>query len=95
MNRQEIQNAISQRRKAIEALKEEIFKLWEQNMLLSDETYRFEEKEEDVVVKRRPKIIEKKLIGRRYWKAKFVDDDTGNVITIDRQEVVRINGEWV
>jgi hypothetical protein len=34
-------------------------------------------------------------IGRKYWKEKFDDEDTGKFVTIERSRVVSINGKPV
>jgi len=36
-----------------------------------------------------------KLVGRIYYNQEFKDEDTGEIITIKRTDVVRVNGEWV
>lgn len=35
------------------------------------------------------------MMGMICWNEDFVDEDTNEVITIERHEVVKINGEWV
>jgi hypothetical protein len=78
----------------IKQLKTEITELRKESILLSDKHQQFTEKEEEVLICGRPKKYETKLIGRIHWKDDFVDEDTGDVITIDRTQIVRINGEW-
>jgi len=78
----------------IKQIKTEIIELNREAVLLSDKKQQFTEKEEEVLICGRPKKYETKLIGRIHWKDDFVDEDTGDVITIDRTQIVRINGEW-
>lgn len=78
----------------IKQLKTEITELRKESILLSDKHQQFTEKEEEVLICGRPKKYETKLIGRIHWKDDFVDEDTGDVITIDRTQIVRVNGEW-
>lgn len=79
----------------IKQLETEIIELRKEGMLLCDKTQRFKESEEDVLICGRPKKYETKLIGRIHWKEDFIDEDTGDVVTIERKKTVRVNGEWV
>lgn len=54
----------------------------------------YREMEEQWKKNRRSKETETVLVGRVCWNEDFIDEDTGNVVTILRTEVVRINGEW-
>ncbi len=63
-------------------------------MLLCDDKQWYTEAEESTKIKRRPLVIETNLIGRIHWKEDFVDESNGDVITIERSKVVRLNGEW-
>lgn len=65
-----------------------------EELLFCDEFKRFAETEEEVTISKRPKKVEKRLIGRVYWKEQFKDMDTGKSIEIERSEVVRVNGVW-
>ena len=69
--------------------------LQKKDILCCDDKQWFTEVEEDVILKRRPKITEKRLIGRKHWVEGFKDEGTGEVVTIERSEVVRVNGEWL
>lgn len=33
-------------------------------------------------------------IGYKVWREDFIDEDTGEVVTIDRKAIVFINGKW-
>jgi len=34
-----------------------------------------------------------RLVGRKHWKEDFIDEDSGEVITVDRSEICTINGK--
>lgn len=95
MTRQEIEQAIVARGIEIKRLENEIRELTKQSLLLCDETQWFTEKEEDVKISKRPKKFEKKLMGRIHWNEDFVDGDTGEVVTIERSQLVRVDGKWL
>jgi len=95
MTRKELNAKIEANHEAIKKLRLENIELQKQEMLLSDDVQQYYEEEVEVVVKRRPKIVEKQLRGFITWKENFKDEDTGEVLTIQRHKVVRINGEWV
>lgn len=77
-------------------LKKENLELWKQEYLLCDGDQWFtEQEEEDPHADKRKKIKPKNLIGRRHWNEDFTDDSSGEVITIERSEVVRVNGVWL
>ncbi len=92
--RQTIKNLIDKKCSKIKALKSEIIELKREGILLSDKYQQFTEEEEDVLICGRPKKYETKLIGKIHWKEDFVDEDTHEVITINRSQIVRVNGEW-
>lgn len=92
--RLDINNEISQKWESIEKIKSEIVALKKEELLLCDDTQRFEEREEDVIISKRPKKTEKRLIGRIHWKEEFKDEDTNKSIFVERSQVVRINGVW-
>jgi hypothetical protein len=95
MTRKELNDKIEANHEAIKKLRLENIELQKQEMLLSDDVQQYYEEEVEVVVKRRPKIVEKQHRGIITWKEDFKDEDTGEVVTIQRHQVVRINGEWV
>ena len=92
--RSTINKMIDAKIEKIKQLKTEITELSRESILLSDKHQQFTEKEEEVLICGRPKKYETKLIGRIHWKEDFIDEDTGDVITIDRSQIVRINGKW-
>lgn len=98
MNRQQIHDKIRSNLAQIESLENENIELERQSLLLSDEYQRFEEKIESHPKTRGQKkrnYLDGKLVGRVYWKSTFLDEDTGEVLTFDRQRIVRVDGEWV
>jgi hypothetical protein len=93
--RKDIQDDINSKEMEIIAINAQIVELKKEALLLCDEQQRYEEKEELIVISKRPYKTQKTIIGRIYWKEDFTDEDGGDVITIERSEVVRENGEWV
>ncbi len=93
--RERLEAKIESKKSQIEKLESEIIELTKETLLLSDEKQWFVEKEETRVISKRPKKEETLLVGRIYWKEDFGDEDTGDVVTVERSEVVRENGEWV
>ena len=53
------------------------------------------EKEEEVIISRRPKKTEMKLMGRIHWYEDMEDVDTGGKTKIERSQIVKINGKWL
>jgi hypothetical protein len=97
MTRQEIEAKRQENFQKIEALKKENIELAKQDILLCDETQRFEEKIEShpkTKYQRKPHWLDGKLVGRIFWNENLKDEDTGEVITIERQQIVRVDGEW-
>lgn len=95
-------NEIQQKREAnfsrIEELRLENIELARQAFLLSDENQWFTEKIESYPkskYQRKPNFLDGKLVGRINWNENFMDEDTGDVISIERTQIVRINGQWV
>jgi FtsZ-binding cell division protein ZapB len=89
--RQELNEKIDAKSEARELLRLEIIELKKQALLLSDDVQQFEEKKEIIG---RGKHKREVLVGRIHWKEDFKDEDTGEVVTIERQQAVRIDGEW-
>lgn len=95
MNRKELEQAIVDKKEKILIFKKEIAELTKEGLLLSDEEQWFTEKIELVTIRDgRKKTKVKKLIGRVHWKEDFTDEATGEIITIERSQPVRIDGEW-
>ena len=93
--RSQILKQIENREKKIKSLRAEISELERKNLLFSDKNQWFVEKEEEVIVSRRPKKIETKLVGRVFWNEGFLDEDTGEVVTMTRNMIVRKNNHWI
>jgi len=94
-NRRQIIKRIEDTEQKIKSLKQEITELERENLLLSDKSQWFIEKEEEFSISKRPKKTEMRLVGRVYWNEGFVDEDNGEVITIERNMIVRVNNNWV
>jgi len=96
MTRKEINNLIESKEQSIEDLKNEIIELQRQDLLLCDEDRQYYEKEVDVTVSRRPKVVEKQLHGFIKWKEYFKDEDRpDSPVEVERNMLVRVNGRWL
>lgn len=96
MTREIIKNKIDETLEKINFHKEELRRLKEEDILFSDEQQWFIEKEEEIKFRQNRKLVkETKLIGRVYWKEHFVDEDSGELIEIERCEKVRENGKFI
>lgn len=95
LSREQIREQYNANLEKIEALKTANIKLVRQSLLLSDNEQWFTEKTEPVVYwEGRKKIKTEKLIGRIHWNEDFKDEDTDEVITVNRSRIVRVDGEW-
>jgi hypothetical protein len=95
ITRKEIEALMQAKKEAINTLKREINDLYYQSLLLSDEDQWFIEKMETITYREnRKKVKVQKLIGRIHWNENFKDEDTGEVITIERSQPVRVDGKW-
>ena len=90
--RKRISRKIKNRISKINKLRGEITELNKENMLFSDTKQWYTE--EDVTVGR-GKTKETFLAGKINWIDGFTDEDTGDVMYINRSEIVRKNGEWL
>jgi hypothetical protein len=97
MNRAKIKKSIYAKAKRIEELRSEIRELRIRDMLLCDKHQRYYEKTVERKIRKSGKPIEIKNEVRGYvtWKEKFKDEDNGKFITIERHEIVRVDGEWL
>ena len=98
MNRQELLLKIKENQNKIDDLKKEIIELKRQQIMLSDETQRYEEKIEShpkSKYQRKPHYLDGKLVGRIFYKEEFIDEDTKEVIVINRSDVVKVDGNWI
>lgn len=94
--RRKIEAAINKKKEAIKSLKNEIVELGHEWYLLSDREQQFVEQMETITRREnRKKVTEEKLIGKVTWKEDFIDEDTGKTFSIERCQIVRINGEWI
>lgn len=89
--RAKLKQEITANEKKILTLQKKNIALERQSFLLSDKKQWFTEENE---THGKGKKKETLLVGRINWKDDFKVDDTNEVITIERSEVVRINGIW-
>lgn len=94
-DRKIIQSEINSKILAISKLRQEIKELSIENAQLCDKKQWYIEKEETRIVSKKPKVVETVMVGRNYWIEYFLDEDTGKKFPIERNEVVRVNGEWL
>lgn len=98
MTRNEIEQKKRDNFDKIESLKRENIELSRQSMLLSDEKQQFTEE-----IESHPKLkymrdankLDGKLVGRIHFIDHFMDEDAGKEISVNRSQIVRIDGEWV
>jgi aspartyl/asparaginyl-tRNA synthetase len=96
MTRKEIAELVEVKQSLIRQLRDEIIQLNIESVLLSDDEQWFTEKMETVTYREnRKKVKKEQMVGRINWKEDFKDEDTDEVITIERSQVVRVDGEWV
>ena len=93
--RYDIQNEITAKHHLLHQLQKEITKLELEDLLFSDEERWYKEKMEEVIISKRPKVVENKLIGRIHWYEPFIDEDTGNVVDVDRSRIIKCDGLFI
>ena len=93
VTRKQIEDLIASKKRTIQQFETDIIELERQALLLSDEEQWFVEAKETERDGRKKNKVER-LIGRIYWNESFKDEDTDNVITIERSQVVRVDGNW-
>jgi len=95
VTRKQIEALIASKKQTIQQFKTDIIQLERQALLMSDEEQWFTEENEMVTEKDgRKKNRVERLIGRVHWNENFKDESTGEVITIERSQVVRVDGNW-
>lgn len=92
--RQQILDAIATKKIILEETEKELIELYKKNAMFCDENQWYVETVEDVVIKKRPKKVCTKKIGRVHWLENFMDQSTGDVIEIERAEIVSRDGIW-
>lgn len=92
--RKKIEQRVKRNLERIKKLELENTELKRQAMLMSDEDQWFTE-DDNFNPKMRYKGKPVHSVGRVHWKESVIDEDTGDVIELERCKTVRINGEWV
>lgn len=93
--RRQLEAEIVSKKETIKQYKSEIIELERELLLLSDSEQWYSEGMTTVVEKDgRKKNKVERLIGRVHWNENFKDESTGEVITIERSQVVRVDGKW-
>jgi len=66
-----------------------------ETLKISDKYQKYSEKIEKIATRvNRKKVYEDVLIGKITWKEHFIDEDSGDVIEIERNQIVRRNDKW-
>ena len=95
--RKELECCIAALRTIINNAQKEIVDIRKETLLLSDEVQQFTEEIEShprQKYERKDNWLDGKLIGRIHWKEGIKDEDTGEIITINRNQIVRVDGDW-
>lgn len=93
--REEIKAQVKSIENHIKSLEEDLEELVKEDWLHCDDKQWFTEKPEEIILKKRPLVKETRLIGRINWEDKFTDEDSGELIKVERSMTVRVNGEWL
>lgn len=79
----------------IKELENKNFLLEIESIQISDKYRKYSEKIEKIArLENRKKVYEDVLIGKVTWKENWVDEDSGDVIEIERNRVVRRGDKW-
>lgn len=92
MTRKQIENKIKKNEQRIKHLNQENRNLYLESFLISDKDQQYSEVQIEIG---RGKNKESVLMGKITWKEDFIDEDTGDVIEIERSKFVRRNGIWL
>lgn len=95
MTRQEINQEIQIKTQKKNQLKEDIKQLKQADLLLCDDVQQYYEKEVEVIISKRPKKVEVQTHGFVKWKEYFRQKETGETVEIERNLLVRVNGEFL
>lgn len=93
--RREIEALIVLKKETIKQYKSEIIELERELLMMSDSEQWYSENMTTVIEKDgRKKNKVERLIGRVHWNEDFKDESTGEIITIERSQVVKVDGKW-
>lgn len=92
MTRNQIERKIKAKEAKITSLQKELIQLERDNLMFCDKYQWFTEKEETSGRGKRVKTV---LIGRVHWLEDFIDEDNGEIISIERSRVVKREGKWL
>lgn len=99
MNREQINKERASKKAKIKKLQDELIELYKADCLLCDDKQWYTEEEEEHVISKRPKKVEKHLVGRVRWKELFYDEsypgDASKGVEIERSKAVKVDGEWI
>lgn len=92
MNRRQLVSMVKQNNKEIERLKEQNIQCLRASYLLNDKKQSYHEEEFTVG---RGKNKRTEVRGMVRWMQTFVDEGTGEEFQLERNNVVKIDGEWI
>ena len=92
MTRKQIENKIKKNEDRIKAIKEQNRELFLESITISDKYQQYSESEVEIGRGKDKTMV---LMGRITWKERIYDEDTGNVIEIERSQYVKRNGNWL
>lgn len=79
-------------------LKNKLNKLEKEALLIFRQLDMMDRKGHKVIVKQetwgKGKNKRTGMVGRHYWREKFIDEDTGNGIWVERSRIVSVDGEY-
>ncbi|ASK29709.1 hypothetical protein CEY12_06145 [Chryseobacterium sp. T16E-39] len=92
MTRKQIENRIKKNEDRIKSINQQNRDLFLQSLLITDQEQQYSETYIEIG---RGKSKESVLMGKITWKENCIDEDTGEVITIERSQFVKRNGDWI
>lgn len=97
MTRAEINRRIAANNNIIKDRQAANLALYRKSLTISDDKQWFKEEVEShpkQKYQRKPHWLDGQLVGRIHWVEEFKDEDGGESVFIERNRIVRINGEW-
>ncbi len=93
--RKKIEAKIAKNQELITQLRKKNKSLYYESLILSDNVQQYIEEEKEVTISKRPKVTKKIIRGMIQWNEDFRDESTGEIVTIQRHQVVKEDGEWI
>ena len=96
--RERVNAEIEKNKEKIRDLNKQNLEIHKETLLLSDKKQWFTEEIEShprAKWQRKDNELDGKLVGRIHWNQSFEDKGTGEIVTIERSRLVRVDGEFV